>query len=144
MSPLAYPVLIGAALVIGFILVVRRLRDRAFFDVLEAVGRDNVVLIDSAANCLGLGSRGPASIHGNGCLCLTPTSVVFQRWIPRQQIEIPRRDIRDIDDPSAFLGRERGKRLLRIHFSDATGQPDTIAFSVQDVTTWLKAFSGPR
>jgi len=141
MNVFGFPVLVGAALVVGFILVVRRLRDRAFHDVLTTVGRDNVVLIDAAANCLGVASRGTETIRGNGCLCLTPNAVIFQRWVPRQQIEIPRRDIRDIDDAAEFRGRDRGKRLLRVHFRDASGQSDIIAFSVSDRSTWLKAFS---
>lgn len=144
MSPLGYPVLIGAALVLGLILLVRRLRDRAFFDVLDRVGRDNVVRIDAAAHCLGLDSRGPDTIQGKGCLCLTTSAIVFQRWLPRQRLEIPLRDIRDIDAATSFHGRERKKRLLRVHFADATDQPDVIAFSVEDVSTWLQALTVPR
>lgn len=141
MSPYYLPVLLGAALVIGFILLVRRLRDRAFHEVLNDIGRENVVLIDSAANCFGVGSRGARQIRGNGCLCLTRNAVVFQRWLPKERIEIPRAHIRDVDDPRSHLGKSKGARLLRFHFEAANGQPDTIAFAVEDLSMWLAAFS---
>jgi len=141
LSPAYLPVILGAVLIVGLILAVRWLRDRAFHEVLTFVGRDNAVLIDSAANCLGVSSRGASQIRGNGCLCLTPRAVVFQRWIPKERIEIPRTQIRDVDDPTSHLGKSKGVRLLRIHFDDASGRADSIAFAVRELSTWLAAFS---
>jgi len=133
-------VIAGAALLGGgAIFFVRRLRDRAFFDVLRTVGRERIVLIEGNANCAGFEREGVLQVWGNGCLALSDSQIVFQRWLPRRQWIIPRADVREVDETYVHLGKSHGGRLLRLRFAGSDGVEDVVAFSVGDVDMWTAA-----
>jgi len=116
---------------------IRRLRARARVEVEERFRAEGIRLIDAAANCFGLESKGMAQIRGNGCLAATPREVYFQMWVPKREIAIPRDEIVEISTPRSHLGKSRGVKLLKIAFTTPEGEKDSAAWIVRDLDAWL-------
>ncbi len=95
-----------------------------------------IVMIDEAANCFGVESRGASQVRGNGCLVATRDRVVFVMWVPRRETTIERADILAVETPRAHLGKSRGVPLLKVIFR-ANGRQDSIAFAVRDLDGWV-------
>jgi hypothetical protein len=139
-SPFTLLVLSVAVLAVGAVLTVRRLRDRAFFDVIEVVGRENVVLIESAAGIVRGERRGARPVLDSGCLCLTRSALVFQPWLSRPRLEIPLSNVREVvgsDEEAAPSDR----RALRVRLVEPRGDTAALTFALLDRAPWLAALS---
>jgi len=105
------------------------------------VASDDVLLLDPAANCLGVASAGALQVRGNGCLLVTETEIVFVMWAPRKLTSIPRHSILAIDTVRSHLGKTKGRLLLKVHFRNRKGAEDSVAWLVRDLDTWTAELS---
>ncbi|MEA2432750.1 MAG: hypothetical protein QOG54_207 [Actinomycetota bacterium] len=117
----------------------RKTRKRVAQEVRTRAGEDRIVMIDDFANFFGLQSRGAAQMRGNGCLAITPDEVVFLMWLPRRDLYIPRQRITSVERVRSHLGKRIGRDLLKITFTDETGNPDSAAWFVHDLPAWEAA-----
>ena len=90
---------------------------------------------------LGVESRGPAQMRGNGSLALLEDELLFVQWVPRRVIRIPRASITAVETPRTFLGKTLGSRLLAVSWRTPEGGQDRIAWKVGDLDAWLAALS---
>lgn len=103
----------------------------------ETIPADQIVHQDTGALSFGLTSRGKWQGRGNGALALTDTSLVFLRLWPADEIRIPRETITGVTTPLSHLGKSYGRKLLKVSFTSASGEPDSIALFVRDLPSWL-------
>lgn len=87
-------------------------------------------------NFLGQLSRGYAQLRGNGLLALTDRYVRFRMLYPRREISIPLDAITAVSTTRSFLGKRKGKELLRIDFRNGEGKEDACAFLVRSARRW--------
>jgi hypothetical protein len=121
--------------------IFRRLRRRAAEDVRSRLGADRIHLMDERANSFGLESKGAAQIRGNGCLAISDSELMFVMWLPRREIVVPRHQITGVERVRSHLGKSVGRELLKISFTGAEGNPDSVAWLVNDLEAWESALS---
>lgn len=103
-----------------------------------------VLLRDSMANFFGLASLGPVQLRGNGSLALTSDTLGFMRALSKKPpLLIPRSAIQKVESTRSHLGKAVGRPLLTVHFVNAAGEVDVVAWFVRDLDRWL-AQLGPR
>ncbi|MFH1532684.1 MAG: hypothetical protein ABIK09_18310 [Pseudomonadota bacterium] len=106
----------------------------------RAVAGEEVVC-DKMANCFGVTSKGMAQIRGNGCLCLGSEQLVFVQWIPRRKLEIPRSMVLNVEQVKSHLGATKGVPLVKVTFTNAAGEEDSVAWVVRDHNRWMNELS---
>ena len=72
-------------------------------------------------------------MRGNGTLLFTEDSLAFEMWIPRKELIIPFSAIKGIENPRTFLGKSNFTPLLKIDFTNESGEADAAAWLVRDV-----------
>ena len=93
---------------------------------------------------LGLESRGPAQVRGNGWLVLTADELRFRMWVPDRETRIPLAAIADVGTARVGLGKTVGRRLLRVRWRTQEGAEDAMAWQVRDLDDWLAALAAAR
>jgi hypothetical protein len=126
----------------ALVLLLRRLRARGRRDLDVALAGAPVLLEEPGANFAGLASRGGRQVRGNGALALTEDALVFQQWVPRRVLRIPRRDIVAVDRTRGHAGKW-GPRMIRVTFTSPEGRTDSAAWWVHDEAAWLAALDAP-
>jgi hypothetical protein len=94
---------------------------------------------DESANFFGVESRGMAQIRGNGHLAASPSRILFIMWWPRRELTIPLDQVRAVERTKSHLGKTMGRELLRVRFTNAAGEPDSVAWLVRDLAAWESA-----
>jgi hypothetical protein len=61
---------------------------------------------------------------------------MFLMWIPRRELLIPRDRITAVQRVTSHLGKTVGHPLLRLHYVEETGRPDSVAWLVRDLPAW--------
>jgi hypothetical protein len=121
----------------------KRMRRRVAEDVSSRLGAGRIVAIDEGANSFGVESKGVAQVRGNGCLAATAEEILFLMWFPRKELRIPRNRIIAVEQPRSHLGKSYGGPLLKIHFTDDQGKPDSVAWAVNDLPMWAALLGRP-
>jgi hypothetical protein len=100
----------------------------------ERLGGEPFVLRDDMANSLGLRSRGPVQLRGNGVLVLTRQHLAFAPLFRNDPLVIELARIRRVDTTRSHLGKSIARDLLSVEFDD-----DQIVWFVRDLPAWLAA-----
>ncbi|OGD78966.1 MAG: hypothetical protein A2Y64_01445 [Candidatus Coatesbacteria bacterium RBG_13_66_14] len=120
----------------------RRLAEGARDDVVAALGEENILLLEPAANCFGEKSRGPAQVRGNGCWALTREKICFEYWVGRRIIEVPIRSVIGTRIVKSFLGKTRGLPLLVVAYRNEQGEEDECAWWFKDTESVKRRLDG--
>jgi hypothetical protein len=88
---------------------------------------------------LGLESRGPRQVRGNGWLVLTPDELRFRMWVPDRETRIPRAAVTAVETDRSWLGKRVGATLLVVRWRTPEGGEDAMAWHVRDLDGWLAA-----
>ena len=86
---------------------------------------------------LGLESRGPRQVRGNGWLALTPDELRFRQWVPDRETRIPLAAVSTVETKRWWLGKSVGSRLLCVRWRTPDGAEDAMAWEVRDLDGWL-------
>ena len=97
--------------------------------------------MEESALSFGVESKGVWQVRGNGCLAATNDEILFVMWLPRKELSIPRDRVTGIERAKSHLGKRIGRELLRVRFTNDSGQPDSIAWYVRDLATWEATLS---
>jgi hypothetical protein len=77
-------------------------------------------------------------LRGNGSLALTRDTLAFMRALSKQPpLMIPRAAIQKVESTRSHLGKAVGRPLLAVHFVNAAGEVDVVAWLVRDLDRWL-------
>lgn len=95
-------------------------------------------------NFFGQESNGATQLRGNGTMVLTSSEIVFERWVPRKEYRIPFARIQAIETPRAFLGKSVGRQLLKVVYTNDSGQSDSIAWLVPDLEAFKQTLENLR
>src|SRR5687768_21819 len=122
-------------------MLLKRWRSAASMDVRTRLGE--IVIQDESALFFGIQSRGARQLRGNGCLGASRAEVLFVMWwrAPRRTIRIERDRITAVERTRSHLGKRIGRDLLHVRFTNDQGQPDSIAWFVNDLPAWEAALS---
>jgi hypothetical protein len=139
--PTLVMICVFAVVVPGFIVAVvvfvKSALRRAEQQLDAALGGQPVQLRDSMANCFGLASLGRVQVRGNGSLALTRDTLGFQYALSKKPpLLIPRSAIQKVESTRSHLGKRVGRPLLTVHFLDAAGNADVVAWLVRDLDRW--------
>jgi len=96
----------------------------------------NILKIASNANFFGQQSMGYSQIRGNGVLLLTADELYFEMLIPKRSFSIRISSILSIETPRSFLGKSKGRKLLKVVFKDENQKEDSMAWMVVDLAGW--------
>lgn len=91
---------------------------------------------ETDANFFGVESHGKMQIRGNGILLLTETDLVFGMFKPTRDFTIPLSKVEKIDLVQSHLGKSVFRPLLKVHFTNEKGHPDSVAWWVANPTEW--------
>ncbi len=97
---------------------------------------EDIVLRDGMANSLGLESKGPVQLRGNGGLVLTREELHFLPLVGVAEVRVALDQIRKVSLVRVHLGKTLGRKLLRVDFGEGEAA-DAVAFSVADPERWL-------
>lgn len=122
----------------------RRRRRAIAADVHARLGQGRIVAADESANFFGVESRGVAQMRGNGYLAASRDEILFVMWLPRRELTIPRSRVTAVERTKSHLGKSVGRELLRVRFTNESGQPDSVAWLVRDLPTWESALEPGR
>ena len=132
-SILAFVTLLLAVILIPVGRRARRLRDGLEAELGPTAERTENV------RGLGLESRGPRQVRGNGWLALTPDELRFRQWIPDRETRVPRTAVTAVETKRVWLGKTVGRRLLVVRWRTPEGGEDAMAWEVRDLDSWLAA-----
>jgi hypothetical protein len=88
---------------------------------------------------LGLESRGPKQVRGNGRLVLTSDELRFRMWVPDRETRIALASVTDVGTERTWLGKWVGRRLLRVRWRTPEGGEDAMAWEVRELDAWVGA-----
>ena len=91
---------------------------------------------------LGLESRGPKQLRGNGRLVLTHDELRFRMLVPDRETVIPLASVIDVGAEKTWLGKWVGRRLFRVRWRTPDGGADAMAWEVRDLDAWVAAVQG--
>ncbi len=132
-----------AAILCFFLLWIKRLRVEAVNALREAVGGERVYHVEGC-NFLGILSKGYAQVRGNGVLALTDRGIHFRMFLPRRHLFVPLPSVCGVSRQRSFLGKTRGRELLRVDFSGEWGSRDACAWQVPSLDWWEEALRSMR
>lgn len=98
----------------------------------ELLVGEPILLRDDMANCLGLRSRGPTQLRGNGVLVLTRDRLAFAPLFRRDPILVELARIRSVGTTRSHLGKSIGRELLSVEYDD-----EQVVWFVRDLPHWL-------
>lgn len=137
----------AAVLVLGLGVLLARIRSARRRQAAALARRfegATVVAAERRAAFLGLRSRGPFQVRGNGVLVLTPEELFFSLLLPGRELSIPLTSITGVSTARSFLGKSVGRELLVVEFTGEDGTPDAAAWSVADLPRWRAALEEVR
>ena len=142
MSALAIVALVlGILLLVALALMPVRRRARRVTAEMESEAGDS--RRSEHVRGLGLESRGPKQVRGNGRLVLTNDELRFRMFVPDRETRIPLAAVTSVGSERTWLGKWVGRRLLRVRWTTADGD-DAMAWEVRDLDGWIAALGGER
>jgi len=142
MSALAIVALVlGILLLVALALMPVRRRARRMTAEMEAEAGDS--RRSEHVRGLGLESRGPKQVRGNGRLVLTDDELRFRLFVPDRETRIPLAAVTSVGSERTWLGKWVGRRLLRVRWTTADGE-DAMAWEVRYLDGWIAALGGER
>ena len=143
MSALATAALVlGGLFLLGLALVPMQRRARRMTAEVEAETAGDARRSEHVRG-LGLESRGPKQVRGNGRLVLTDDELRFRMFVPDRETRIPLAAVTSVGSERTWLGKWVGRRLLRVRWTAADGD-DAMAWEVRDLDGWIAALGGER
>ena len=121
-----------------FLFSLKKIVKKRVKSLLDRFQDQNIIEYERFANCLGIESKGLTQIRGNGVLILSEQFIFFQMLIPKNEILIPVKDIRRTEIAFSHLGKTKGRKLLKIIYTNTEGRKDAIAFVVNNLDIWMK------
>lgn len=106
-------------------------------EILKNFDSSKIILGPSSANSFGQESLGLGQVRGNGILILTNNELFFGMYLPKKDFNIPLNAIAKIDIVKSHLKKTKSRKLLKVHFTNMNGQPDSIAWLINDLDTWV-------
>ena len=122
----------------GLVFLLRKLLKTATAEVYAEYPEHTRILTSPMANLFGIKSVGMKQIRGNGILLLTGSELYFRMLLPRRELVVPLRNITSVETPKSFLGKTRGRKLLKVDFRNDTGGTDSAAWLVPDLEKWVE------
>jgi hypothetical protein len=117
-------------------------REDARESVLRTLGPSNVVFIDDSVHSYGLESWGARQVTGNGCLAATKDMILFRQWAPARSFFIRRSAITSVYASTRRAGKSTVSPVLHVSFTNDTGNPDSLTWSVENLAAWLALLRG--
>lgn len=62
--------------------------------------------------------------------------------LPGRELLVPLRSITSVETPKSFLGKTKGRKLLKVDFRNDVGGTDSAAWLVPDLEKWVEAIKG--
>ena len=141
--PVSNYFIVGALLLAaGLVFMLRNLLKTAKSEVYAEYPEHIRILTSPMANLFGIQSRGMKQIRGNGILLLTASQIYFRMLLPRRELLVPLSSITAVETPKSFLGKTKGRKLLKVDFRNDTGGSDSAAWLVPDPDKWVEAIRG--
>ena len=122
----------------GLVFMLRKLLQTARAEVYAEYPEHVRILTSPMANLFGVQSGGMKQIRGNGILLLTASQIYFRMLLPRRELLVPLRSVTSVETPKSFLGKTKGRKLLKVDFRNDTGGTDSVAWLVSDLEKWVE------
>ncbi|MEN8209003.1 MAG: hypothetical protein ABFR50_07105 [Candidatus Fermentibacteria bacterium] len=142
MSIAPYFVAGSILLVAGIVFLLRKLLKTAKGEVYAEYPEHVRILTSPMANLFGIQSGGMKQIRGNGILLITSSQLYFRMLLPRKELLIPLGSITSVETPVSFLGKTRGRKLLKVDYRNDAGGTDSAAWLVPDLEKWVQTIRG--
>ena len=126
----------------GLVFLVRKFLRNAMAEVNAQYPEHIRILTSPMANLFGIQSGGMKQIRGNGILLLTSSGLYFRMLLPGRELLVPLRSITSVETPKSFLGKTKGRKLLKVDFRNDVGGTDSAAWLVPDLEKWVEAIKG--
>ncbi|MBK5113076.1 MAG: hypothetical protein KGD59_07930 [Candidatus Heimdallarchaeota archaeon] len=105
--------------------------------ILEKFEEKNIIRYSNGANFFGQESLKLKQVRGNGVLVLTPKELYFEMWLPKRVYQIPIDSIIDIEVTKWHLRKTKSRDLLKVIFTNPTGETDSSAWIVRELDLWI-------
>lgn len=96
----------------------------------------DVLLIAPTSNLIGRESPSGKMLRGNGTALLTRDKLVFELWLPKTELLIPRNRIKAVSEVKAFAGKSIMRPLLRVDYRNEQGEDEALALYLPDHGAW--------
>ncbi len=142
-----FPLLSGLVtffVLVAFLLILflRRLSRKALTQAMENWESEGVILSERVSNFFGRESAGYAQVRGNCAFLLTEAGLRHLMWSPRRQLTINWDKVRKAEKVKYHLGKTKLRHLVKVHFINEKGEPDSAAWYVRNVELWIEAING--
>jgi hypothetical protein len=105
--------------------------------ILEKFEEKDIIRYSIGANFFGQESLKLKQVRGNGVLVLTPKELYFELWLPKRVYQIPIDSIIDIEVTKWHLRKTKSRDLLKVIFTNPTGETDSSAWIVRELDLWI-------
>jgi len=106
-------------------------------EILAKLEGRETIRISNGANFFGQESLKLKQVRGNGVLVLTPEELYFEMWVPKRICQIPIINIIDIEVTKWHLKKTKNRNLLKIIFTNLSGEIDSAAWLINDLDFWI-------
>ncbi|MBN1328310.1 MAG: hypothetical protein JXA54_02440 [Candidatus Heimdallarchaeota archaeon] len=107
--------------------------------IIKQFEEKDIIRVFAGANFFGQESSGVWQIRGNGVLLLTPDELYFEMWMPKRKTSIPIPSIIKVEATKWHIGKTKNRLLLKVIFTNESGQTDSAAWLVRDLDQWINA-----
>ena len=105
--------------------------------ILEKFEGKDIIRALVGANFFGQESLKLRQVRGNGVFVLTSKELYFEMWMPKRVYRIPIYSIIDIEETKWHLKKTKSRPLLKVIFTNPTGETDSAAWIVKDLDLWI-------
>ncbi|NPE09015.1 MAG: hypothetical protein GNW80_12095 [Asgard group archaeon] len=106
-------------------------------EILEKLEGRETIRVSKGANFFGQESLKLRQVRGNGVLVLTPDELYFEMWLPKRICQIPISSIIDIEITKWHLKKSKNRDLLKVIFTNFSGETDSAAWLVREPELWI-------
>jgi hypothetical protein len=104
----------------------------------EALGADQIRLIEPKANGFGTEPATAGGLRGMGCLAMNDTELMFVTWAPQKEFRVARSAISSVATSADDLTGVQ-KAMVMVTYAGDGGSEVTASWRLSDLVEWLTA-----
>lgn len=138
---------IGVVVIVGLVVIfakMRKIRKECRETIAQRYNSQDIICHDNLAHYLGLEKFTGKQSRSKGVLLLAQDEIFFFRLHPKMELCIPLKRIKRIVTPTKFLGISSPTPLLQVNFKQEDGTLNSVAWKLQDVTSFTQSLKVQR
>lgn len=129
---------IALVVIVWFFVFLKRRQDQVEADFQTRYADKHILMLDKHAVFKAQESRGYSQTQGQGYLILTNDKLTFEMMMLERSVSVPVTSITGVERTRRLKGVGTLWDMIKIDFTDESGQHDAIALHVKEMDAWQR------